>query len=69
MVDNIKKIMVFESAMMRNFEYDIINIINQLNDLEKGKDIEEFAQKYSKRNSKPHQENVPKLNLRSTVIY
>lgn len=43
MIDNIKKIMVFESAMMRNFEYDIINIINQMNDLEQGKDIKEFA--------------------------
>ena len=34
-----KKIMVFESAMMRNFEYDVVNIISQLNNLEAGKDI------------------------------
>ena len=43
MIDNIKKLMIFETAMMRNFDYDVINIHNQVETVNPKKDVEIFA--------------------------
>ena len=32
--------MIFETAMMRNFDYDIINIDGQLQNVDPGKDVQ-----------------------------
>lgn len=43
MVDNLKKLMIFETAMMRNFDYDIININRQVESVNSRKDIIDFV--------------------------
>lgn len=48
MIDNIKKLMIFETAMMRNFDYDVVNIHNQIEVVNPKKDIEIFAEDHRK---------------------
>lgn len=39
MVDNMKKFLVFEVSVIRNFEYDVANVTNYLETIQVKKDI------------------------------
>lgn len=68
MMDNIKKILVFEVSMMRNFQYDVTNITNQLATIQVEKDVEEFVKKYGKQVPHYSAESMNKMSLINYVI-
>lgn len=41
-VDGVMKLLVFESGMMKNFDYDIGNVSKQVGEAKAGTDIEQF---------------------------
>ena len=51
-VDSIMKILVFETAMMRNFDYDISNISQQMENITGRDDINHFIKEHKDSNAK-----------------
>lgn len=51
-VDSIMKILVFETAMMRNFDYDISNISQQMESITGRDDINNFIKEHKDNNVK-----------------
>ena len=67
-VDTIMKILVFETAMMRNFDYDISNISSQMEGIQPKDDVKAFIKEHADGTAQLQPELQPNTSLLSTVL-
>lgn len=69
LLDNMKKILVFEVSMMRNFEYDVTGVSNHLASIEPEKDITDMISKYRGNVPRHPNETMNRVSFMDSTLY